>query len=143
MKRKLNPDLKLLLEILVIIGGGVGAIWLLLWLAITPPWHLIEKTYATGVVCTTQQKVGEETTRTGKSVTTKPIGAGPATYKAISVLPSGATKAQERDVYNNMLYHCNGIARSPQHFPSVVEIQPVYSNPKDWIQTGYISVEFN
>lgn len=116
--------------------------WLILWLAHSPPWHLIERTYAKGIVCTTQQKVGEETTRTGKVTTVKPVGAGPTTYKAISLLPRKATIAQETALKEHMMNHCNWVAKSPQHFPSVVEIQQIYTDPQEWVQTGYISIKF-
>jgi hypothetical protein len=123
----------------VFLGGG-----LVVWFLAAPPWHLIERTEARGVACVLLKKVGQETitTRSGKTDTirTEPLGGGSVTYRAIADLPQGATIADERVLSNKLRGHCSAVSNSPLYFPSVVEITPVYGEPKEWEANGYTKV---
>ena len=143
MKDKITYYTYMVLLLGVLGGTLLGGILLIIWIMLTPPWHYIEKSSATGVVCVLQGKVGEETTRQGRITYTKPVGDGVNSYKAIAILPMGATLAQERDYYFNMRSHCSSIASTPKYFPSTTEVELVSGSTQQWVDNSYAVVDIN
>ena len=154
MKDKITYYTYMVLILGVLGGTLLGGIALIAWIMLTPPWHYIEKSSecwrmsqtaskATGVVCVLQGKVGEETTRQGRITYTKPVGDGVNSYKAIAILPMGATLAQERDYYFNMRSHCSSIASTPKYFPSTTEVELVSGSTQQWVDNSYAVVDIN
>ena len=130
----------------VLVSAGLalactGALMLPIWVMLNPPWHLIEKSKATGIVCVLQHKVGEETTKIGRITYMRPVDNGVNSYKAIAALPVGTTVSQERDYFYNMRYHCSSTALTPRYFPSAMEVELVYGPIQRWVDSGYTLVD--